>query len=94
MGSRLARWKIKLQGYDYKITFKPGKVNANADALSRNPMELNDSKNKRRSGEVNDENKTKENSESVCFSGSNVLYPEYPIERVFSTTARMEILIV
>ena len=39
MGSRLARWKIKLQEYDYKIAFKPGRVNANADALSRNPVE-------------------------------------------------------
>ena len=88
MGSRLARWKIKLQEYDYKITFKPGKVNANADALSRNPIELNDSKNKMGSGRVNNENKTMENSKSVCFNGSNVLYHEYPIERVFSTTAR------
>ena len=38
MGSRLARWKIKLQEYKYKIIYKPGRVNANADALSRKPV--------------------------------------------------------
>jgi len=35
--SRLARWRIKLAEYDYEIVYKPGKINANADALSRNP---------------------------------------------------------
>jgi len=35
--SRLARWRIKLAEYDYEIIYKPGKINANADALSRNP---------------------------------------------------------
>lgn len=34
-GSRLARWRLKLEEYDYKIEYKPGKVNKNADALSR-----------------------------------------------------------
>ena len=36
--SRLARWKITLADYDYEIIYKPGRVNANADALSRNPV--------------------------------------------------------
>ncbi|XP_071629552.1 uncharacterized protein [Temnothorax longispinosus] len=36
--SRLARWRIKLTEYDYEIIYKPGKINANADALSRNPV--------------------------------------------------------
>jgi len=31
--SRLIRWRLKLE--NYKIIHKPGKVNANADALSR-----------------------------------------------------------
>lgn len=35
--SRLARWRIKLAEYDYEVIYKPGKINANADALSRNP---------------------------------------------------------
>lgn len=34
-GSRLARWRLKLEEYNYKIEHKPGKINKNADALSR-----------------------------------------------------------
>ena len=34
-GSRLARWRLKLEEYDYKIEYKAGKSNKNADALSR-----------------------------------------------------------
>lgn len=34
--SRLARWRIKLAEYDYAIVYKPGKINANTDTLSRN----------------------------------------------------------
>lgn len=33
--SRLFRWKIKLAEYDYEIIHKKGKLNLNADALSR-----------------------------------------------------------
>ena len=35
-GSRLIRWRLKLEEYDYVILHKAGKANANADALSRN----------------------------------------------------------
>jgi transposase InsO family protein len=34
-GSRLMRWRILLEEYDYQIIYKPGVQNANADALSR-----------------------------------------------------------
>ena len=34
-GSRLMRWRIQLEEYDYEIVYKPGVQNANADALSR-----------------------------------------------------------
>jgi hypothetical protein len=34
-GSRLLRWRIQLEGYDYEIVYKPGMQNSNADALSR-----------------------------------------------------------
>ena len=36
--SRLARWRVLLSDYDYEIVHKPGRINANADALSRNPV--------------------------------------------------------
>jgi hypothetical protein len=34
-GSRLLRWRIKLEEYDYEIVFKRGVANTNADALNR-----------------------------------------------------------
>jgi transposase InsO family protein len=37
--SRLIRWRLKLAEYDYKVMYKAGKMNCNADALSRNPIE-------------------------------------------------------
>ena len=33
--SKLMRWAIKLQGYDFEIIHRPGKNHANVDALSR-----------------------------------------------------------
>ncbi|XP_039308185.1 uncharacterized protein LOC120358336 [Solenopsis invicta] len=36
--SRLARWRLKLEEYDYDIVYKKGTSNNNADALSRNPV--------------------------------------------------------
>jgi len=35
-GSRLIRWRLKLEEYDYEIIHKAGRANTNADALSRN----------------------------------------------------------
>jgi hypothetical protein len=34
-GSRLLRWRIQLEEYDYEIIYKRGAINTNADALSR-----------------------------------------------------------
>ncbi|KAL4153815.1 hypothetical protein QTP88_001648 [Uroleucon formosanum] len=34
-GSRLIRWRLKLEEYEYEIHYKPGANNTNADALSR-----------------------------------------------------------
>ena len=36
--SRLKRWSLTLQAYEYNIRHKPGKQLANADALSRLPL--------------------------------------------------------
>lgn len=38
--SRLMRWRLKLMEYDYQIRYKPGKVNTNADALSRPILQI------------------------------------------------------
>ena len=40
---RLARWVLRLQGFDFVITHKPGKSNGNAGALSRLPTVASDS---------------------------------------------------
>ena len=36
--SRLLRWRLLLEEYDYTIACKAGKKNVNANALSRNPV--------------------------------------------------------
>lgn len=36
--SRLLRWRLKLEEYDYTVMYKKGSANKNADALSRNPV--------------------------------------------------------
>ena len=38
--TRVQKWRLKLSDYEFDIVYKPGKQNANADALSRNPVEL------------------------------------------------------
>jgi hypothetical protein len=36
--SRLLRWKLSLEEFEYEVKYKPGKQNANADGLSRYPV--------------------------------------------------------
>lgn len=40
-GSKLVRWRLKLEEYDYEIAYKPGRLNSNADTLSRIPSNVN-----------------------------------------------------
>jgi len=37
---RLVRWRLKIVKYEYDIVYKAGKINRNADALSRNPISV------------------------------------------------------
>lgn len=39
-GSRLIRWRLKLEEYSYEVIYKAGKKNTNADCLSRYPQIL------------------------------------------------------
>ena len=41
---RILRWRLKLSEYDYDVVYKAGKTNVNADALSRNPVNLEEVK--------------------------------------------------
>ncbi|KMQ83357.1 enzymatic polyprotein endonuclease reverse [Lasius niger] len=49
-GSRLIRWRLKLEEYDYEIIHKAGRANANADALSRHVIQ--DANNIKREEEI------------------------------------------
>lgn len=75
LNTRVQKWKFKLSEYEYEIVYKPGRLNSNADALSRNPIEpipinvvtrakklLNDVENTKPIRIINDDN---ENSEII-----------------------------
>ena len=36
--AHIQRWVLTLSAYDYQIRYKPGKINSNADTLSRLPL--------------------------------------------------------
>ena len=38
--ARVLRWRLKLAEYEYDVVSEVGKTNANADALSRNPVDV------------------------------------------------------
>lgn len=37
---RILRWRLKLAEYDYEVVYKAGKTNVNADALSKNSVDF------------------------------------------------------
>ena len=39
LNTRVQKWRFKFSESDYKVIYKPGKLNLNADALLRNPKE-------------------------------------------------------
>ena len=39
LNTRVQKWRFKLSEFDYEVIYKPGKLNLNADALSRNPTD-------------------------------------------------------
>lgn len=41
--SKLVRWRLRLEEFDYEIVYKKGKQNTNADALSRIEININES---------------------------------------------------
>ena len=86
INSRLAGWKIKLEEYDHEIIYKPGRINANADALSRNPIQLNNN------NEIPNSKYVSRNAmlqAAAQTSGCDFqpdpgrFYSKYPIEKVF-----------
>lgn len=50
--SRLVRWRLKLEEYDYEIVYKKGKKNTNADALSRVEIHPMDTKNTKSDSDI------------------------------------------
>ncbi|KAL7287676.1 hypothetical protein TKK_0018073 [Trichogramma kaykai] len=41
LNTRVQKWRFKLAEYQYEVKYKVGKLNTAADALSRNPVEVN-----------------------------------------------------
>ena len=52
--SQVSRWRLKLAEYDFDVVYWAGKMNVNADALSRNPIDDNKEKSKHLQVDDND----------------------------------------
>lgn len=69
--SKLVRWRLKLEEYEYSIEYKKGKLNSVADALSRveiNPLEID---NQSVMNNVDDEEWSGNNREIINISDSD-----------------------
>lgn len=61
--SKLIRWRLKLEEYQYDIVYKKGKINTNADALSR--IEINFNESDRATNNDSDINTIHSNEENI-----------------------------
>ena len=94
LGSKLARWKVKLREYTFDVVHKPGKINSNADALSRNLVK-NSGSNKI---EDIDSDASEEDGQSPVVVHDlrcsdipleeEIWYHEFPVERLFVNCLR------
>ena len=76
-GSRLIRWRLKLEEYDYEIIHKAGRANANADALSRNAIrEANEIEEEQEIFTATREEEEKEEKEEEANSDNERKYTE------------------
>lgn len=66
--SRLTRWRLRLQDYDFELVYKNGKQNTNADALSRIKINALDSEDENPSLIVNVEQKNRSDSSTITIS--------------------------
>jgi len=64
---KLAKWGLAIQELDLQIHYRPGKRNANADALSRSPL-------------VQDELNTSSSNPANVIGTLRVVQPEYCLE--------------
>lgn len=81
--SRLLKWRLKLEEYTYEIQYKPGKLNQNADALSRYPVI-----NKLDTSEYNSTYQQFEESlESNLIITKQVIEHDTPLEKLTSNYA-------
>lgn len=84
--NRICKCRLKLSQYNFNIIYKPGKLNSNADALSRNPVE--DPETTGQSNQINvvtrnqakNINKTQENNTTTNNQESNSIIIEQNVD--------------
>lgn len=90
--SKLTRWRLRLQDYDYEIVYKKGKQNSNADALSRIKINATHSDEEGQSMQVNLDDKEFRHRQHLEEVVENIekLTPKRKNERNDSSTVTIE----